>query len=117
MSRSSCGVKFWGNGRLFRKQKVRFSHPRPSTAGFRRLTVSIARVANAPRVDSLRPLSLFLHLHLTVSFAQSDVLAGAREAPSALAPLTNLWGQSRGGGGRREAARRELRPVSPSSQH
>ena len=64
MSLSSCGVKFWGNGRLFRKQKVRFSHPRPSTASFRRLIVSIVRMSNAPRVDSLRTPLLVSSLEL-----------------------------------------------------
>lgn len=47
---------------------MRFSHPRPSTASFRRLIVSIVRVSNAPRVDSLRtPL-------LVSSFALDSVL-------------------------------------------
>lgn len=73
VSQSSFGVKFWGNTKWFRKQKVRFSRPGPPTAGFRRIICgSTVRMSKA---HFLRTPPFPLHLHLTLSSAQSYVLS------------------------------------------
>lgn len=78
-----------GNAKWFRKQKVRFSRPRPPTAGFRRIICGSA--VRRSKAHFLRTPPFPLHLHLTLSSAQSYVLTCTGEDPGfpepALPPL------------------------------